>query len=49
MDANGSVPYNICSLDKFLQAGRFGKNNMSLSRHTEFCKDDFWKESVAGK
>ena len=44
---HGSVPQNICSSDKFLQAGRFGKSNMSLSRHTEYCKADFWKESVA--
>ena len=39
-----SVPQtNFCRL------GDLEKNNMSLSRHTEFCKADFWKESVAGK
>ena len=27
---NGSVPQNICSSGKFLLAGRFGQNNMSL-------------------
>ena len=27
---NGSVPQNICSSCKFLLAGRFGQNNMSL-------------------
>ena len=34
---NGSVPQNICSLCKFLLAGRCGRNNSP------------WKESVAGK
>ena len=40
---NGSAPQNICYSSKFLLAGRFGRNNMSLE---EKC---CWEKANSGE